>query len=156
MYSTPSIFYGHKYLPLEYINTLVQPYDNTLSINIWVYLTIFPPLAWLVILAMLMLVAMLLLISTKCYGDSTDFENISVTYSLHITFLYLIQLSDDKIKLFRSKPLKVALVTWAIGCYLVFSYYAATLTADMTTGPPESKIRYEAENNHHKIPLSCD
>ena len=103
-----------------------------------------------------MLVAMLLLISTKCYGDSTDFENISVTYSLHITFLYLIQLSDDKIKLFKSKPLKVALVTWAIGCYLVFSYYAATLTADMTTGPPESKIRYEAENNHHKIPLSCD
>ena len=83
-----------------------------------------------------------LLVIAKCYMDSSDTGNVTFLDSLHITFLYLIQLSDDDhIDLFRTKALKVGLGTWAIGCYLVFAYYTAFLTADMTTGPLESKIR---------------
>ena len=124
-----------------YSHTLVQPSDTTLAINVWVYLIIFPPLAWAVILALLLSVGMFLLVIAKCYKDSSHSGNITFIDSLSITFLYLIQLSDDRVKLFRTKALKVGLVTWAIGCYLIFAYYTASLIADMTTGPPESKIR---------------
>ena len=127
---------------MEYLNTLIQPSDTTLAINVWVYLTIFPPLAWAVTLALLLTVGIFLIVIAKCYKDSSHSGNITFIDSLSITFLYLIQLSDDDhIDLFRTKALKVGLVTWAIGCYLVFAYYTAFLTADMTTGPLESKIR---------------
>ena len=125
----------------EVLNTLIQPSDTTLAINIWVYLTIFPPLAWVVTLALLLTVGIFLIVIAKCYKDSSDSNNITFVDSLFITFIYLIQLSDDQIKLFRAKAIKVALVTWAISCYLLFAYYSAALTADMTTGPPKSKIR---------------
>ena len=84
-----------------------------------------------------------MLVIAKCYSHSSD-ETINITFldSLQITFLYLIQLSaDNQVNLLRTRALKVALVTWGIGCYLVFEYYIACLTADMTTGPPKSKIR---------------
>ena len=126
---------------MEYLNTLIQPSDTTLAINVWVYLTIFPPLAWAVTLALLLTVGIILLVIAKCYKDSSDSGNITFIDSLSITFHYLIQLSDDRVKLFRTKAFKVGLLTWAIGCYLVFAYYSAALTADMTTGPLESKIR---------------
>ena len=126
---------------MEYLNTLIQPSDTTLAINVWVYLTIFPPLAWAVTLALLLTVGIILLVIAKCYKDSSDSGNITLIDSLSITFHYLIQLSDDRVKLFRTKAFKVGLLTWAIGCYLVFAYYSAALTADMTTGPLESKIR---------------
>ena len=120
-----------------YLHTLVQPSDTSLAINVWVYLTLFPPLAWAVILALLLTFGIIMLVIAKCYKDSSDSDNITFVVSLHISFVYLLQLSDDRINLFGTKALKVGLVSWAIGCYLVFAYYSAFLTADMTAGLPE-------------------
>ena len=127
---------------MEYLTTLIQPSDTKLSINIWFYVAVFPPLAWTVILSLMLTVGMFLLASTKCYTDWPNSGTFTFIDSLSITFLYLVQLSDgNDQKLLRSKALKIGLVTWALGSYLVFAYYSAALIADMTTGPPESTIR---------------
>ena len=58
-----------------------------------------------------------------------------------ITFLYLLQLSSDSVAGNKRKSTKIGLLTWALGCYVVFSYYEAQLTADMTSRPPQSSLK---------------
>ena len=121
----------------EYVNTLIQAIDTSVAINVWVYVTIFPILAWSFIFGMLLMVGLLLSIIVK-YNESVE---VSVMDGIFITFLYLLQLSHMKASLFISRASKIALSSWALGCFLVFSYYTADLTATMTGGPPDSSIK---------------
>ena len=105
----------------EYVNTLIQPIDTSVAINVWVYVTIFPLLAWSFILVMLLMVGVLFTIIGK-YNESID---LSIMDGILITFLYLLQLSHMKSSLFMTRASKIGLSSWALGCFLLFSYYTA-------------------------------
>ena len=119
---------------IEYKNTLIQSVETSVQIHVWVYFTIFTIPAWIVILILMFSFAILIFINAH-------YESIPRKSGIAISCLYLIKLSNDNAIKFRRTPSKLGLATWAIGCYIVFSYYEADLTANMTSGPPASKIR---------------
>ena len=122
---------------MEFTTTLIQPMTVSSEINTWSYLTIFPLSAWIIILALVFISAFLILSIAK-YLETIDISLIEATT---ISFLYLLQWSHEKPTILKQKAAKVGLFTWAIGCYVVFSFYEADLTAVMTSGGQESNIK---------------
>ena len=122
---------------VEFTATLIQPTTVSSEINPWSYLTIFPLLAWIIILGMVLIVALLVMVIVK-YCETID---IGLADAITISFLYLIQWSHETPTLLQTKAAKVGLFTWAIGSYVVFSFYEADLTAVMTSGAQESNIK---------------
>ena len=122
---------------IEFTVTLVQPNTISSEINALAYLTIFPTLAWIMIFAMVIISAVLIAgIAKACERIEISLGEASV-----ISFLYLLQWSHDKPTLLTTRAARVGLFTWAIGCYVVFSFYEADLTAVMTSGSQQSNIR---------------
>ena len=123
----------------QYKNTLIQASIKSVMIQVWVYLTIFPVPAWVVIIVMILMQAVVfaMTIYSRSKGEGVNpFES-----GVAISFLYLLQLSSDSVAGNKRKSTKIGLLTWAIGCYVVFSYYEAQLTADMTSRPPQSSLK---------------
>ena len=133
----------------NYIVTLIQPTTTAVEINVWVYLTIFPLLAWIILIVMV-LFASVLFGSITNYNKSSDGSKID---GFFIPLNYLLQLAHGKALKLRTKAAKVGLISWGMGCYLLLSMYAADLTATMTSGPPDSNIKsvytgYQCETLH--------
>ena len=122
---------------IEFVVTLIQPLTISSEINAWAYLTIFPVLAWIIILGMVFISSLLLSIIAN-YLEKVD---INLLDAISISFSYLLQWSHEKPDILKTRAAKVGLFTWALGCYMVFSFYEADLTATMTSGPPESRIK---------------
>ena len=122
---------------IEFEVTLIQPLTTSSEINAWAYLTIFPVFAWIIILGMVFIAALLLAI----IANHLEKVEIGLLDATSISFSYLLQWSHDKPSILRTRAAKLGLFTWALGCYLVFSFYEADLTATMTTRPPESSIK---------------
>ena len=123
----------------QYKNTLIQASIKSVMIQVWVYLTIFPVPAWVVIIVMILMQAVVF--AMTIYGRSKGGGVNPFESGVAISFLYLLQLSSDSVAGNKRKSTKIGLLTWALGCYVVFSYYEAQLTTDMTSRPPQSKIK---------------
>ena len=123
----------------NYIVTLIQPTKTNyaVEINVWAYLTIFPLLAWVIIIAMA-LVASILFMGIINYNQPS---NISKMNGFFIALHYLLQLSHEKTSILTTRAAKVGLFSWGFGCYLVLWFYGADLTSTMTSGSPNSNIK---------------
>ena len=123
---------------VQYKYTLIQASIKSVVIQVWVYFTIFPAPAWIVLIVLLLMhavvFAIIAYILENCRGVM-PIEN-----GVAISFLYLLQLSSDNIANIKKPSTKIGLLTWAFGCYVAFSYYEAQLTADMTSRPPQSNL----------------
>ena len=123
---------------ISYDCTLVQASKTSVALQVWVYLKIFPITAWIVIMISVLTFAMVIYLIAR-YNES-----ISLASGVGISFVYLLQLSSESVNDLRKTSSKLGLVTWALGCYLVFSYYEADLTANMTTRLSTSSLRLVA------------
>ena len=123
---------------VQYKNTLIQASTKSVMIQVWLYLTIFPVPAWVVLLVMLLMHAVVFAIINYIENSRgvKTFES-----GIAISFLYLIQLSSDNVAFTKRTSKKIVLLTWALGCYVVFSYYEAQLTTDMTSRSPLSNLK---------------
>ena len=124
---------------VQYKNTLIQASIKSAIIQVWVYLTIFPTHAWIVLLIMLLMHAVVFALTNYIIENNRGIKPFESGVAL--SFLYLIQLSSDNDAFTKKKSTKVALLTWALGCYVIFSYYEAQLTTDMTSRPPQSNLK---------------
>ena len=120
---------------ISYRQTLIQASSTSVALQFWVYMKVFPLAAWIIILISILLFALLIYCLAR-YQKSISFAN-----GVGISCVYLLQLSSDSVTDLKRNSSKLGIVTWALGCYLVFSYYEADLTANMTTRPAGSSIR---------------
>ena len=123
----------------QYKNTLIQASIKSVMIQVWVYLTIFPVPAWVVIIVMILMQAFVFAMTNYSTENSQGIKPFES--GVAISFLYLIQLSSDNVASTMRKSTRVGQLTWAFGCYVLFSYYEAQLTADMTSRPPQSTLK---------------
>ena len=97
---------------------------------------IFPIESWFVIIAMIICVSVGLYVTCavgiNAFHRVEDSEDFTVINSLALSVMLLIQLSYDAE--IRSMATRILYLIVSIACYIIFSYYAADLTARMTSG----------------------
>ena len=123
---------------LQFKNTLIQASVKSVMIQVWVYLTIFPTHAWTVLIVLILMHAVVNAIITYTFENCRGVTPIEK--GVLISLLYLIKLSSDSVANTKRMSTKISLLTWGFGCYVVFSYYEAQLTTDMTSRPSPSGI----------------
>ena len=110
--------------------------QNPISpVQVWVYVKIFPLAAWIAIAASIVVFALLIYLMAQYH------EAISLTSGVAISFVYMMQLGSGSVTDFTKMSSRIGLLSWAFGCFLVYSYYDADLTANMTSRPPGSTVR---------------
>ena len=115
--------------------TLVAKKLTTNIPNIWVYIRIFSPVAWLCICCILILLAL----SLTFFGWFDPGASSSICIAISACYKMLLQLSPDLTTEFAS--LKILLMTASFYGYLIFAIYAADLVANMTIRSGELPIQ---------------
>ena len=118
------------------------------TVNWFVYIEIFTPVAWGVCFLALFILAMALVLHSYQKSFTNDQqqqwkkaqEKISILTSLSVAFRMLLNLGFQ-LKM-KSYPSMIIILSGSLLGYLFFSLYTSDLTAKMTANPPPMPIRY--------------
>ena len=121
--------------------SLIAPATKVWAINMWAYLEIFSIPSWAMCGFMVIAVAIVFTILNAAYHiqGAGDSEPVNLINGMGLSMLMLLQLSY-KVSV-PNIATRILLFTAGLGFYLIFSYFAADLTARMTLGPKEALIR---------------
>merc|ERR1712061_697518 len=104
--------------------------------NIWVYLSIFSPIAWLCIASLLILTG-LTMILTRSFDSNSS---VSISSTLSTCYKMLLQISFDLLTTHLASS-RILIIVGSFYTYLMFVLYTADLTANMTIRSNKIPIR---------------
>ena len=131
--------------------TLHAAIPKGISINMWVYLTVFGPLQWACFVALLVLISMGLCIANDLSheksvskfgmkrGGKKDILIKTPASGLALVCLYTMQMGSHANS--KSLALRLITLTTSMLTLLLFVYYTNDITANMTAGAPGIPIR---------------
>ena len=115
--------------------TLIAKQRSSALPNIWVYLSVFSPFAWLCIATLLILTGIILTLTRSFDSNSSA----SISSTLSTCYKMLLQISFDLATHFASS--RVLIIVGSLYTYLMFVLYTADMTANMTIRPNKIPVR---------------